>query len=75
MYMTFIVKHVYWYVSQISGERLQGHGSSGFVLKLKSLIMVVFSCYRIVSLIISRLLDKSDTLMASCFKIPCLYSD
>ena len=27
-YMTKIVKHVYWYISQISGERLQDHWSS-----------------------------------------------
>ena len=30
MNMTFIVKQVYWYISQISGERLQDHWSSGF---------------------------------------------
>ena len=28
---TIIVKHVYWYMQQISGERLQDHWSSGFV--------------------------------------------
>ena len=28
--MTIIVKQVYWYVSQISGECLHDHGSSGF---------------------------------------------
>ena len=27
---TIIVKHVYWYMQQISGERLQNHWSSGF---------------------------------------------
>ena len=26
---TIIVKHVYWYMQQISGERLQDHWSSG----------------------------------------------
>ena len=26
---TIIFKHVYWYMQQISGERLQGHWSSG----------------------------------------------
>ena len=28
---TIIFKHVYWYMQQISGERLQDHWSSGFV--------------------------------------------
>ena len=29
---TIIFKHVYWYMQQISGERLQDHWSSGLVL-------------------------------------------
>ena len=29
MYMIIIVKQVYWYISQISGERLQDHWPSG----------------------------------------------
>ena len=29
---TIIFKHVYWYMQQISGERLQDHWSSGFLL-------------------------------------------
>ena len=29
---TIIFKHVYWYMQQISGERLQDHWSSGFQL-------------------------------------------
>ena len=29
---TMIFKHVYWYMQQISGERLQDHWSSGFFL-------------------------------------------
>ena len=32
LYNTIIFKHVYWYMQQISGERLQDHWSSGFVL-------------------------------------------
>ena len=32
--MTFIVKQVYWYISQISGERLQDHWSSDFKNKI-----------------------------------------
>ena len=27
---TIIFKHVYWYIQQISGERLQDHWSSGY---------------------------------------------
>ena len=30
---TIIFKHVYWYMQQISGERLQDHWSSGLHLK------------------------------------------
>ena len=29
-YVNIIVKQIYWYISQISGERLQDHWSSGF---------------------------------------------
>ena len=29
---TILVKQVYWYISQVSGERLQDHWSSGFTL-------------------------------------------
>ena len=29
---TIIFKYVYWYMKQISGERLQDHWSSGFIL-------------------------------------------
>ena len=31
VYYTIIVKQVYWYISQVSGERLQDHWSSGFL--------------------------------------------
>ena len=30
---TIIFKHVYWYMQQISGERLQDHWSSGLLLE------------------------------------------
>ena len=30
MYIIILVKQVYWYISQVSGERLQDHWSSGF---------------------------------------------
>ena len=38
MYITILVKQVYWYISQVSGEHLQDHWSSGFlfVMKLRS---------------------------------------
>ena len=29
MYMNIIVKQIYWYISQVSGELLQDHWSSG----------------------------------------------
>ena len=32
---TIIFKHVYWYMQQISGERLQDHWSSCFIKKKK----------------------------------------
>ena len=31
---TIIFKYVYWYMKQISGERLQDHWSSGFGKKI-----------------------------------------
>ena len=30
---TIIFKYVYWYMKQISGERLQDHWSSGFYIR------------------------------------------
>ena len=30
MDITILVKQVYWYISRVSGERLQDHWSSGF---------------------------------------------
>ena len=39
---TIIFEYVYWYVKQISGERLQDHWSSGLGLRLK-----LFDCYRL----------------------------
>ena len=32
---TIIFKYVYWYMKQISGERLQDHWSSGYVFLLR----------------------------------------
>ena len=34
--MNIIIKEIYWYIFQISGERLQDHWSSGFLLDLHS---------------------------------------
>ena len=33
---TIIFKHAYWYMQQISGERLQDHWSSGFLFLLQN---------------------------------------
>ena len=35
VYITILVKQVYWYISQVSGERLQDHWSSGFLYRLQ----------------------------------------
>ena len=35
---TIIFKYVYWYMKQISGERLQDHWSSGFGLAVKKIL-------------------------------------
>ena len=32
---TILIKHVYWYMQQISGERLQDHWSSGYCMPTK----------------------------------------
>ena len=32
---TIIFKHVYWYMQQISGERLQDHWSSGIIYEAR----------------------------------------
>ena len=34
---TIIFKYVYWHMKQISGERLQDHWSSGFILSVGTL--------------------------------------
>ena len=40
---TIIFKHVYWYMQQISGERLQDHWSSGyyFLLAIKTTVYMI----------------------------------
>ena len=35
MGITILVKQVYWYISWVSGERLQDHWSSGWVVLMK----------------------------------------
>ena len=37
---TIIFKHVYWYMQQISGERLQDHWSSGICLYMVISLMI-----------------------------------
>ena len=37
MYITILVKQVYWYIYQVSGERLQDHWSSGLLFLLKNI--------------------------------------
>ena len=43
---TILVKQVYWYISQVSGERLQDHWSSGF-FNLLLATRIVFICHSI----------------------------
>ena len=38
---TIILKHAYWYMQQISGERLQDHWSSGLFIRV--VIMICLS--------------------------------
>ena len=40
---TIIFKHVYWYLQQISGERLQDHWSSGFLFFFTAKIIALHS--------------------------------
>ena len=40
---TIIVKHVYWYMQQISGERLQDHWSSGLDIILRLIFVTFFA--------------------------------
>ena len=37
---SIIFKHVYWYIQQISGERLQDHWSSSYVMTSQCLVEV-----------------------------------
>ena len=50
---TILVKPVYWYISQVSGERLQDHWSSGFTCTF------VVTCTLLVSGNIIQLLPLS----------------
>ena len=42
---SIIFKHVYWYMQQISGERLQDHWSSGQSSKAKEIIINVSDAF------------------------------
>ena len=46
---SLIFKHVYWYMQQISGERLQDHWSSGFFIRTiwTSFILSIILCENI----------------------------
>ena len=46
---SIIFKHVYWYIQQISGERLQDHWSSGFFIPTiwTSFILSIILCENI----------------------------
>ena len=39
---TIIFKYVYWYMKQISGERLQDHWSSGLDIRAAIVVMPLF---------------------------------
>ena len=41
---TKIFKHVYWYMQQISGERLQDHWSSGCICLCKFSMLYIIVC-------------------------------
>ena len=41
MYITILVKQVYLFISQVSGERLQDHWSSGYLIMVRIIIYVV----------------------------------
>ena len=38
---TIMFKYVYWYMKQISGERLQDHWSSGYSSRIRTLVAMV----------------------------------
>ena len=42
---TIIFKYVYWYMKQISGERLQDHWSSGLFIYLFNYTYLLYVCF------------------------------
>ena len=54
MYITILVKQVYRYISQVSGERLQDHLSSGYTRELTSHRLQFGQCVGQMSLFIHR---------------------
>ena len=49
MYITIVVKQVYWYISQVSCERLQDHWSSGVcILYCLMLVSCIATCWNLV---------------------------
>ena len=67
---TIIFKHVYWYMQQISGERLQDHWSSGYL----STTFVILLHILILSLLNSSGLKNSLTNMNTFlfFRLLCI---
>ena len=46
MYITILVKLVYWYISQVSGERLQDHWSSGYYIQARNNVLFILrTCF------------------------------
>ena len=62
MYITILVKQVYWYISQVSGERLQDHWSSGLALEIENFTRKKFDIF----LIFAQNLDCGYTLEPPC---------
>ena len=65
---TIIFKLVYWYMQQISGERLQDHWSSGFILIYETFCstsiyakLLLFSDYGINSILYQRGIYPPET--------------
>ena len=51
---TIIFKHVYWYMQQISGERLQDHWSSGFQDAAQMVQLYRFFCSIVILIVLKK---------------------
>ena len=46
MYITILVKQVYWYISQVSVVRLQDHWSSGYYIQTRNNVLFILrTCF------------------------------